>query len=151
MAGMAQVQLIGRLGADPEVKFGQSGSAVCRLRVAVSDKRKKDGEWQEHTQWFGVAIFGKQGESAGQYLRKGRQVWLQGRLEAREYQAKDGTTKTALEVACSAWQALGPKEGGEAADPTTAAPSTSTARPSGKSASSSTAPADDWRDEELPF
>lgn len=149
MAGMAQMTLVGHLGADPEVKFMEDGKSVAKLRVAVSDKRKgKDGTWAEHTQWFGVSVFGKSAEHCGQYLSRGRQVLVMGRLEAREYVAKDGTTKTALEVVADKVQFLGAKDTDR---PTTAAPSTSTARPSGKSASSSTAPADDWQDEELPF
>jgi single-strand DNA-binding protein len=150
MAGMASMTLVGHLGADPEVRFGQDGKAMAKLRVAVSDRRKgKDGAWAEHTQWFGVAVFGKQAEHCGQYLAKGRQVLVMGRLEAREYVAKDGTTKTALEVAADKVQFLGAKDSTDR--PPTAEPSLSPARPSGKAAPTSTQSTDDWENEELPF
>lgn len=149
MAGMATVTVVGNLGADPEVRFGGDGKAVARLRVAVNERRKVDGQWQDATQWFAVAVFGKQAEHCGQYLAKGRQVLVQGRLSAREYQAKDGTTKTAVEVAADKVVFLGAKDGADR--PSQPAPSPSpSARPTPPAPSSSRSN-DDWQDEELPF
>lgn len=124
MAGMAQVTIVGHLGADPEVKFGQDSKTITRMRVAVGEKRKgKDGAWTDHTQWFGVSVFGRQAEQCGEHLSKGRQVLVVGRLEAREYTGKDGALKTALEVLADKVQFLGAKDGAER--PTNAAPSRS--------------------------
>lgn len=168
MAGMCAVTVVGNLGADPEVKFGENGQAMAKLRLAVTEKRKKDGAWTEQTQWFGVSVFGKSAEHCGQYLQKGRQVLVMGRLEAREYQAKDGTMKTALEVVADKVQFLGARDDGagagsgggaapaEEARPQAAAPSSSrqpqqAQRPGGKAAPSRT-PARDPDDlDDVPF
>lgn len=149
MAGMATVTVVGNLGADPEVRFGEDGKAVARLRLAVNEKRKIDGQWQDSTQWFAVSVFGKTAEQCGEHLKKGRQVLVMGRLSTREYQGKDGNTRTSLDVAADRVQFLGSRE--ESDRPPTAAPSSSPARPSPKAAPSSTPKADDWQDEELPF
>lgn len=149
MAGMATVTVVGNLGADPEVRFGEDGKAVARLRLAVNEKRKIDGQWQDATQWFAVSVFGKNAEQCGEYLKKGRQVLVMGRLSTREYQGKDGATRTSLDVAADRVQFLGARE--ESDRPPQAAPSPSSSRPSPKASPSSTAKQDDWQDEELPF
>jgi single-strand DNA-binding protein len=97
--GVNKVILVGNLGADPELRYISSGNAVCNLRIAVTE-RVKDGDngWKDRTEWVSVAVFGKTAENAGEYLKKGRQVYVEGRLQTREYKDKDGNDRKATEV-----------------------------------------------------
>lgn len=97
--GFARVSLIGNLGKDPEVRFAASGTAVANLRVGCTEKIKdKSGTWVDQTEWVGVVCFGKTAENAGQYLAKGRQVFVEGRLQTREWADKEGNRKWTTEV-----------------------------------------------------
>jgi single-strand DNA-binding protein len=98
MAGVNKVILVGNLGRDPEVRYSQSGMAICKLSVAVSERVKDGDEWKEAVEWFRVVNFGKTAENAGQYLQKGRQVYVEGRLKTEKYKDKDGVEKTWTEV-----------------------------------------------------
>lgn len=101
--GVNKVILIGNLGADPEVRYMPSGNAVANLRIATSEswKDKTTGEPQERTEWHRVAIFGKLGEVAGQYLRKGSKVYIEGSLRTRKWQGQDGQDRYSTEVVVS--------------------------------------------------
>jgi single-strand DNA-binding protein len=94
MAGLAKMTLIGNLGADPEHKLTAGGTQVCNMRVAVSEKRK--GE--DVTQWFGVVAFGKTGELAMQYLKKGSKAYFEGPFTTREWTTKEGEKRVQMEV-----------------------------------------------------
>ena len=96
--GINKVTIIGNLGADPEVKFTANGTAVSNLRVAVGERRKQGNEWVDHTEWIDVVLFNKAAENAGQYLGKGRQVFIEGRMQTRKYEDKNGVTKYRTEV-----------------------------------------------------
>jgi len=111
MSGMIKVQLIGNLGAAPEVRFTAGGTAVANLRVACTERVKgKSGEWEDHTEWVNVVCFGKTAENAGQYLQKGRQVYAEGRLQTREWE-KDGVKRTSTEVLANQLLFLGSGDG----------------------------------------
>ena len=113
MSGVNKVIIVGNLGRDPEVRYSQSGMAICKLSVAVTERVKKGEAWEDVTEWFRVTCFGKQAENAGQYLQKGRQVYVEGRLKTDKYTDKDGVEKTSTEVVCNTLQFLGGKsEGG---------------------------------------
>jgi single-strand DNA-binding protein len=113
MAGVNKVIIVGNLGRDPEVRFSQSGMAICKLSVAVTERVKKGEAWGDETEWFRVTCFGKIAENAGQYLAKGRQVYVEGRLKTDTYKDKDGVEKRSTEVICNTLQFLGGKgEGG---------------------------------------
>ena len=113
MAGVNKVILIGNLGADPEVRNTTSGQTVCDLRLATSRKWKaRDGGMQEDTQWHRVVVWGQQAESCGQYLRKGRQVYVEGRLQTRQWEDRDGNKRYTTEVVAQAVQFLGGQGGG---------------------------------------
>lgn len=99
--------MIGRLGRDPEVRYTSDGKAVCNLSVATDVGFGAN----KSTTWFSVTVWGKQAESAGKYLQKGREVYVEGEMRTREYQAKDGTTKTAWEVHADRWRFVGGKGG----------------------------------------
>jgi single-strand DNA-binding protein len=99
-SGINKVILIGNLGADPEVRYMPSGMAVASLRIATSEswKDKNTGEPQERTEWHRISIFGKAGEVAGQYLRKGSKVYIEGKLRTRKWQGQDGQDRYTTEV-----------------------------------------------------
>ena len=112
--GVNKVILIGNLGADPEVKHTQGGQAVANLRLATSEKwNDLDGNAQERTEWHNVVVWGKTAENCGQYLKKGRQVYVEGRLQSREYENKDGATVRVWDINAQTVQFLrGGDEGG---------------------------------------
>ncbi len=111
--GINKVILVGNLGADPEVRYTQSGSPVANLRIATSErwKDKQSGEPQERTEWHRVVLFGKLGEIAEQYLKKGSQVYIEGRLQTRKWQGQDGQDRYSTEVVGNDMQMLGGRGG----------------------------------------
>lgn len=123
---MASVNLcifVGNLGRDPEVKFTPSGRAVAKFSLAVSDSYSdRDGNKQERTEWVNVAVWGKQAEACGQYLAKGRQCYVEGRLQTRSYDDKEGNKRYVTEVIANRVQFLGGRsQGGEYDAPVSAA------------------------------
>ena len=103
-----KVFLIGRLGRDPEVRYMPNGEAVCNFSVATSEKyTDKNGQRQEATEWHNVTMYRKLAEIAGQYLTKGSQVYLEGKIQSRKYQGKDGIERTAYEIIGSEMKMLG--------------------------------------------
>jgi single-strand DNA-binding protein len=107
--GINKVILIGNLGADPETRAMPSGVTVCNLRIATSEswKDRQSGEQQERTEWHRVALFGRLGEVAGEYLKKGSQVFIEGSLRTRKWQDKQGTERYTTEIIASDMQMLG--------------------------------------------
>lgn len=94
-----KVTLIGNLGADPDMRHTAGGTSVANIRLATADRRKgSDGEWTEHTEWHSVVLFGRQADVAKQYLRKGSKVCIEGRLQTRKWQDKDGNDRYRTEV-----------------------------------------------------
>ncbi|MDX1626513.1 MAG: single-stranded DNA-binding protein [Wenzhouxiangellaceae bacterium] len=112
--GINKVILIGNLGADPEVRYTQSNSAVCNLRIATTDqwRDKQTGENQERTEWHNVVLFQRLGEIAGEYLRKGSKVYIEGRLQTRKWQDRDGNDRYTTEVVANDMQMLDSRGGG---------------------------------------
>jgi single-strand DNA-binding protein len=112
--GVNKVILIGHLGADPETKSMPSGTSVANLRIATSEsyKDKQTNEWQERTEWHNVALFGRLAEVAGEYLRKGSQVYIEGRLRTRKWQDKQGNDRYSTEIIAADMQMLGGRGGG---------------------------------------
>lgn len=114
-----KVTLIGNLGADPDINFMPSGETVMNLRIATSMRwnDKATGERREETEWHRVAIFGKTAESLSQYLKKGRQVYIEGRLKTRKYQDKDtGADRYSTEIIANTVQLLGSRAENEGGD-----------------------------------
>lgn len=107
MAGVNKVIIVGNLGRDPEVRYSQGGMAICKLSVAVTERVKDGDSWKDATEWFRVTLFGKQAENAGQYLQKGRSVYVEGRLKTDKYKDKEGVEKTSVEVVANSVQYLG--------------------------------------------
>ena len=113
MASVNKVILIGNLGADPETRYLPSGDAVTNIRIATTDTWKdKNGEKQEHTEWHRVAFFGKTAEIAGEYLKKGSPVYVEGRIRTRKWQDKEGQERYSTEIVADRMQLLGGRGGG---------------------------------------
>jgi single-strand DNA-binding protein len=121
--GINKVILIGNLGADPETRAMPSGTTVANLRVATSEswRDKQTGEQQERTEWHRVALFGRLAEIAGEYLRKGSQVYIEGSLRTRKYQDKQGNERYSTEIIGNELQMLGGRSGAAAGSPAGAA------------------------------
>ena len=112
--GINKVIIVGNLGADPETRFTTGGSAITNIRVATSEswKDKQTGENQERTEWHRVVLFGRLGEIAGEYLKKGRQVYIEGSLRTNKYTDKDGIERYSTDIVANEMQMLG-SGGGE--------------------------------------
>ena len=107
--------VVGNLGKDPEVRFTQSGRAVANFSIATSESwTGQDGNPQERTEWHKIVVWGKQAESCGQYLAKGRQVFVQGRIQSRSYEDKTGNTRYITEIIAQRVQFLGGAGGARA-------------------------------------
>jgi len=117
--GVNRVILVGNLGADPEVKHLSGGNVVTTLKVATSESwtDKATGEKKERTEWHRVKLWGKLGEIAGEYLRKGRQVYIEGSIRTEKYQAADGSDRYSTDIIASEMQMLGSKDGGRDSGP----------------------------------
>jgi single-strand DNA-binding protein len=112
MASVNKVIIIGNLGRDPETRYMPDGGAITNISVATTETWKdKQGEKQEKTEWHRVAFFGKLAEIAGEYLKKGSQVYVEGRLQTRKWQDKDGQDKYTTEIVANAMQMLGSRQG----------------------------------------
>src|SRR5215470_4697833 len=116
MASVNKVIIVGNLGADPETKYLPSGDAVTNIRVATTDtwKDKTSGEKKEATEWHRIAFFGRLAEVAGEYLKKGSQVYVEGSIRTRKWQDKDGQDRYSTEIRGEVMQMLGRREGGGA-------------------------------------
>ncbi len=114
MAGVNKVILIGRLGKDPEIRYFQDGTAVANFTIATSEewKDKESGEKREKTEWHRIVAFRRLGEICGEYLSKGRQVYISGRLQTREWEDKDGNRRWTTEIVANEMQMLGSRESG---------------------------------------
>jgi single-strand DNA-binding protein len=112
--GVNKVILVGNLGADPETRAMPSGSTVANIRIATSEswKDKQTGEQQERTEWHRVALFGRLGEIAAEYLKKGSQVYIEGSIRTRKWQDKEGKERYSTEIVANEMQMLGGRGGG---------------------------------------
>src|SRR5919109_2842380 len=113
MASVNKVIIVGNLGADPETKYLPSGDAVTNIRVATTDKwkDKASGEMKEATEWHRIAFFGRLAEIAGEYLKKGSQVYVEGRIRTRKWQDKEGQDRYSTEIVADGMQMLGSRSG----------------------------------------
>ena len=140
-----KVTLIGRLGRDPETRYMPNGEAVCNFSIATDESWKdQQGQKQTRTEWHAVTLYRRLAEIAGQYLKKGSQVYLEGKIQSRKYTGKDGIERTAYEIVCSEMKMLG---GNEA--PMQPAPPANQEPPAPPAARNAAPAADD--DSEIPF
>jgi len=159
MASVNKVILIGNLGRDPEVRYMPSGDAMTNLNLATTDTWKdKSGEKQEKTEWHRVVMFGKQAEVAGEYLRKGSPVYIEGRLQTRKWTDKEGHERYTTEIVADRMQMLGSRGATGGAGGTEqmnrdddAGPTSPAAGPSAKKAAPAKAGNFDDLEDDIPF
>jgi single-strand DNA-binding protein len=164
MASVNKVIIVGNLGADPETRYLPSGDAVTSIRVATTDryKDKATGEMREATEWHSISFFAKLAEIAGQYLRKGSQVYVEGSLRTRKYTDKNGVEKFATDIRADSMQMLGSRQGmgGPSEDgggggyaPRQAAPARPAAAPASRPAPAAKPAASNFddMDDDIPF
>jgi len=135
-----RIILVGNLGRDPELRYTPQGTPVCSFSLATNERRKdRSGEMQDQTTWFRVTLWGRQAETASQYLQKGRPVYIEGRLRVEEWTDRDGKPRQTLEVTATDMQFIG---GGRSEEP-----------PAERAASAAAGPAEppDLTDEDIPF
>lgn len=143
MAAINKVILIGNLGSDPEVRFLPSGQPVANFNIATTEKwTGRDGNPGERTEWHRIVVFGKQAENCKEYLKKGRQVYVEGRLQTREWEDKEGQKKRTTEIIAQTVQFLG-SGGGREREPSEP--------PSPSSSSSSGEPSVLGGEDDIPF
>lgn len=118
MASVNKVIIVGNLGRDPDVRYSPDGAAICNISIATSShwKDKTSGERREETEWHRIVFYNRLAEIAGEYLRKGSSVYIEGRLKTRKWQDKEtGTDRYSTDIIADQMQMLGSREGGEAA------------------------------------
>ncbi|MBI2412907.1 MAG: single-stranded DNA-binding protein [Deltaproteobacteria bacterium] len=123
MAGLNKVILIGNLGADPEIRYTPSGMAVANFRIATSETRNtKDGQKETKTEWHRIVTFGKLAEICGEYLEKGKQVYIEGKIQTRNWEDKDGNKRFTTEIVANDMRMLGSKGASSGAGSSAAEP-----------------------------
>jgi single-strand DNA-binding protein len=121
MAGLCKVIVIGNLGRDPEKRYTQDGRPVTRFSVAATTRRReRDGEWADHTEWFSVTVFGRQAETLAERVAKGTRVYVEGRLESRQYDTQNGGKGFSLDVIANEVIVLDSRQRGEGGEIATA-------------------------------
>ena len=157
--GVNKVILVGNLGNDPEVRYANNGAAIANLSIATSEswKDKNTGEQQEKTEWHRVVMFNRLGEIAGEYLRKGSKVYIEGKLQTRKWQDQSGQDKYTTEIVANEMQMLdsrgdnmGQGGGGYQSAPTQQAAPNQSGGGQASSPQSTPAPANDF-DDDIPF
>jgi len=153
MAGVNKVILIGNLGRDPEIKYTQSNVPVANISVATTDswKDKNSGEWQEKTEWHRVVLWRHLAERAERYLKKGKQVYVEGKLETRKWTGQDGNDRYSTEVIASQLMILGRRDEDSGGAPSGGAPSGSEKQAGGFDAPPPPPTGGADEDDDLPF
>src|SRR4249920_3055318 len=150
MASVNKVILIGNLGRDPETRYMPDGGAITNISVATTEAWKdKNGEKQEKTEWHRVAFFGKLAEIAGEYLKKGSPVYIEGRLQTRKWQDKDGQDRYTTEIVANEMKMLGSRGGGS--EPMAREPAPAMAEGGGAKPQAKKGGAFDQMDDDIPF
>ena len=133
--------LIGRLGTDPELRKTNGGTAVVNIRLATDDRRKENGEWVEHTEWHNITVWDKQAENVNKYCRKGKQIFVEGRIQTRKWQDRDGNERYSTEIVADRIRFLGSNSEDSVPVNGSSVGTQAAARP----------PAKEVRDEDIPF
>ncbi len=160
MASVNKVILVGNLGRDPEVRYMPNGEAVCNFSIATTDTWKdKNGQRQERTEWHNIVMYRKLAEIAGEYLKKGRPVYVEGRLQTRKWQTKEGQDRYTTEIIADQMQMLGGRDGGSSnasyddmnQDHDTGVPPARQSAPAAQAAKPAAASSFDEFDDDIPF
>ena len=153
MRGVNKVILVGNLGQDPDVKYMPNGDAVVNITIATSDswKDKATGENKEKTEWHRVVLFRRLGEIAGEYLRKGSKVYIEGKLQTRKWQGQDGTDRYTTEIVANELQMLDSKGGQDSSAGSASYKKPADSKQAPVAQTSKPAPVDDSFDDDIPF
>jgi single-strand DNA-binding protein len=150
--GLNRVTLIGNLGADPELKYTQNGQAVLRLRLATTESyMNRAGERQQRTDWHTCIVWGKRGEALNNILSKGRSICVEGRIQYRQWDDKDGNKRTSTEIVAQNIVLLGSGRGGAGGGRDSGPPADFGDGDGGGSGGGSAPPTDDFGDDDIPF
>jgi len=151
--GVNKVILVGNLGKDPEVRYMPNGNAVANITLATTDswKDKQSGEQQEKTEWHRIVMFRRLGEIAGEYLKKGSQVYIEGKLQTRKWQDNSGNDRYTTEIVASEMQMLGGRGGGSADFSSASAPAQAASAQSAPAPAPAPAAAGGDFDDDIPF
>ena len=143
-----KITIVGNLGRDPELRYTPQGTPVCSFSIATNEKRKdKTGEMQDQTTWFRVTLWGRQAETASQYLTKGRPVYIEGRLRVEEWTDRDGKPRHTLEVHATDMQFIGGGAGGAGGSGRSEEPQAERAAAAGEAATGQP----DFAEDDVPF
>jgi single-strand DNA-binding protein len=142
MAGLNKVILIGNLGKDPEIRYTPSGVAMANFSLATTENWTKDGQKESRTEWHRIVAFRRLAEICGEYLSKGKQIYIEGKIQTREWEDKDGNKKYTTEIVASQMQMLGTRDMADAPKPSTAA---------SKKSDIPEPPYPDTQDDDIPF
>ena len=153
MAGLNKVSIIGNLGHDPEIRYTQGGTAVSNLRIGVTERRKEGDNWTDHTEWFSTVCFGKTAENAQKFLKKGRQVYIEGRLQTRNWTDKEGQTRYTTEIIANQLLFLGGARDNnyEASDAAPSTKSSFAAKSADMPETSEFSPQSGYMEDDIPF
>lgn len=110
MSGLNKVMLIGRLGRDPEIRYSANSTPICNFSLATSERIRKGDNFEEKTEWHRIVVFGNQAENASKFLKKGSLVFVDGKIQSRTYQDKDGNERTVVEIIANSLNFLDPKD-----------------------------------------
>jgi single-strand DNA-binding protein len=146
MASVNKVIILGNVGKDPEVRYTTAGKAVCNISIATSRSYGKGDERKEETEWHSVVLYERQAEIAGEYLKKGRPVYIEGRIRTRKWQDKEGADRYTTEIIAESMQLLGGREEASAPRPAPAPRQAPAQRPAPKSSTGF-----DDMDDDIPF
>ncbi|HSH42182.1 MAG TPA: single-stranded DNA-binding protein [Arenicellales bacterium] len=151
--GVNKAILIGNLGRDPEIRYSPNGAAVANVSIATTDswKDRNTGEQQERTEWHRVVFFGRLAEIVGEYLKKGSQVYVEGRIQTRKWQDKEGNDRFTTEIVASEMQMLGGRGGGAGGGPEDYNQDSGYSGGGGGGGSSSSGPPAEDFDDDIPF
>jgi single-strand DNA-binding protein len=149
-SSLNKVMLLGRLGRDPEIKYSAAGTAICNISVATSENIKKGNDFEEKTEWHRIVVFGSQAENTSKFLKKGSLVFIEGRIQYRSYQDKDGNDKYVTEIIANMVRFLDLKESG-GSDRTYQSSSSPAAKPESSEKQPSEPTSIDNEEDDLPF
>jgi len=149
MSGLNKVMLIGRLGRDPEMRYSANNTPICNFSLATSERIRKGDSFEEKTEWHKIVIFGNQAENASKFLKKGSLVFIDGKIQSRSYQDKDGNERNVTEIIANSINFLDSKDTMQPSQPERTYQQTP--KDSGQAQSAGNAPKFDSEDDDLPF
>ncbi len=151
MSGLNKVMLIGRLGRDPEIRYSSNNTPICNFSLATSERIRKGDNFEEKTEWHRIVVFGNQAENASKFLKKGSLVFVDGKIQSRTYQDKDGNERNVFEIIANSLNFLDSKENSYSGQPERTYQQNPKDGEAVPQQSAGNAPKFDSEDDELPF